>query len=116
MAAGVAPIVPLYEMTGKASGDLWVAGVDGYPGGWLIALARGTGAEARVHVAPRFDDVLALMEGAAVIAIDIPIGLPARVGAGGRARAAGAAALGRAAILGVLRARARGPLGRRFSR
>jgi len=85
MAAGVAPIVRLYEMTGKASGDLWVAGVDGYPGGWLIALARGTGAEARVHVAPRFDDVLALMEGAAVIAIDIPIGLPARVGAGGRA-------------------------------
>jgi predicted RNase H-like nuclease len=84
MAAGAAPIVPRYDMTGKASGDGWVAGVDGCPAGWLVALARSTGAEVRVRMVPRFDDVLALMEDATVIAIDIPIGLPPRAGAGGR--------------------------------
>jgi predicted RNase H-like nuclease len=84
MAAGAAPIVPFYDMTGKASADCWVAGVDGCPAGWLVALARSTGPEVRVRIVPRFDDVLAVREGAAVIAIDIPIGLPPRVGAGGR--------------------------------
>ncbi len=41
------------------------------------------GAEVRIEVLPRFADVLA--QGPALIAIDIPIGLPERAGHGGRA-------------------------------
>ena len=39
----------------------------------------------RVRVVPRFADVLAAPEAPAVIAVDMPIGLPERVGYGGRA-------------------------------
>jgi predicted RNase H-like nuclease len=59
----------------------WLAGVDGCPGGWIAAFVRGT--EVRIEVLPRFADVLA--RGPAVIAVDMPIGLPERTGHGGRA-------------------------------
>lgn len=65
------------------SADSWLAGVDGCPAGWLAAFVRPDGEEARVWVFARFSDVLA--QGAAVIAVDMPIGLPERVGIGGRA-------------------------------
>jgi predicted RNase H-like nuclease len=86
----VAPSVPLYGMAGKASDDkasddTWVAGLDGCPGGWLVAFARRTGSEVRLRIVPRFAEVVAAAESAAVIAIDIPIGLPERAGRGGRA-------------------------------
>jgi predicted RNase H-like nuclease len=86
----VAPSVPLYGMAGKASDDkasdnAWVAGVDGCPGGWLVAFARRTGCEVRLRIVPQFAEVVAAAESAAVIAIDIPIGLPERAGRGGRA-------------------------------
>ena len=61
--------------------DEWLAGVDGCPGGWIVAVVRG--AEVRIEVRPRFADVLA--RGPALIAVDIPIGLPDRAGHGGRA-------------------------------
>ena len=41
--------------------------------------------EVRVRIVPRFADVLAAPEAPAIIAVDIPIGLPERVGYGGRA-------------------------------
>jgi predicted RNase H-like nuclease len=63
----------------------WLAGVDGCPGGWLMALLRPSGGEVQVRIAQRFADVLAAAEDPSVIAIDIPIGLPERVGIGGRA-------------------------------
>jgi predicted RNase H-like nuclease len=63
---------------------MWVAGVDGCRAGWLVAFARPSGAEVRVRVMARFAEVLAAAENACVIAIDIPIGLPDRVGRGGR--------------------------------
>ena len=72
-------------MAGKASDNAWVAGVDGCPGGWLVAFARLAGREVRLRMVPRFAEVLAAAESAAVIAIDIPIGLPERAGRGGRA-------------------------------
>ena len=67
-------------MTQRAN-DEWLAGVDGCPSGWIAAFVRG--AEVRVEVLPRFVHVLALRP--ALVAIDIPIGLPERAGHGGRA-------------------------------
>ena len=58
-----------------------LAGVDGCPGGWIAAFVRGD--EVRLEVVPRFADVLA--NHPAVIAVDMPIGLPERTGVGGRA-------------------------------
>jgi len=62
---------------------VWLAGVDGCRAGWLAAFVRPAGGEARVEVFARFADVAACAR--AVVAIDIPIGLPDRAGAGGRA-------------------------------
>jgi predicted RNase H-like nuclease len=65
---------------------LWLAGVDGCAGGWLVALLRADGgAVLPPRVVPRFADALSLPETPAIVAVDIPIGLPERVGAGGRA-------------------------------
>jgi len=77
-------------MTGKSAADTWgadtwVAGVDGCPGGWLVAFVRAAASEVRLRIVPQFAEVLAAAESAAVIAIEIPIGLPARAGRGGRA-------------------------------
>jgi predicted RNase H-like nuclease len=67
------------------SDDVWLAGVDGCRAGWVVAFVRPAGGEARVDVLPRFTDVLVAPEPPAIIAVDIPIGLPQRVGHGGRA-------------------------------
>jgi predicted RNase H-like nuclease len=48
-------------------------------------MARPHGSDVRVRVVPRFADVLTVAEAPVVIAVDIPIGLPERVGYGGRA-------------------------------
>src|ERR1700730_18824145 len=76
-------------MSNQARGNGWVAGMDGCPAGWMVAFARvnegeGSG-ELRLCVLPRFADVLSADEGPAVIAVDIPIGLPAQAGRGSRA-------------------------------
>ena len=64
---------------------LWLAGVDGCPVGWIAAFVRPDGDESRVRIVPRFADVVAAPEAPAVIAVDMPIGLPDRTGLGGRA-------------------------------
>jgi predicted RNase H-like nuclease len=76
-------------MSNQARGNGWVAGVDGCPAGWMVVFARvnegeGSG-ELRLCVLPRFADILCADEAPAVIAVDIPIGLPAQAGRGGRA-------------------------------
>ncbi len=71
-------------MTG-ASENVWLAGVDGCPGGWVAAFVRPAGDEGRLPVFARFADVLAAPERPAIVAVDMPIGLPERV----RSRAAG---------------------------
>lgn len=50
-----------------------------------MVLVHPQGGEARVRIVPRFSDVLAEPEQPALVAVDMPIGLPERVGAGGRA-------------------------------
>src|SRR5262245_60148313 len=63
----------------------WLAGVDGCRGAWIVAFVRPHGDEVRIAVVPRFVDVLDAPEQPAITAVDVPIGLPERSGAGGRA-------------------------------
>jgi len=65
--------------------DIWLAGIDGCPSGWVVAFVQADRPEVRVRVVPRLGDVPTAPEAPAVIAIDIPIGLPERAGHGGRA-------------------------------
>lgn len=65
--------------------NVWLAGVDGCRAGWLAIFVRASGDGARVRVIPRFADILAAAECPAVIAVDMPIGLPEWAGTGGRA-------------------------------
>jgi predicted RNase H-like nuclease len=63
----------------------FVAGVDGCPGGWAVVLAHRAGSvPPRLLRVDRFADILALPEAPEIVAVDMPIGLPERVGAGGR--------------------------------
>ncbi len=71
-------------MTG-ASENVWLAGVDGCPGGWIAAFVRPAGDEGRFRIFAHFADVLAAPERPAIVTVDMPIGLPERAGAGGRA-------------------------------
>jgi predicted RNase H-like nuclease len=64
--------------------ERWVAGVDGCRGGWLVALLRLDRRDPRLRLLRSFADVLALPLPLAAIAVDMPIGLPARSGRGGR--------------------------------
>jgi predicted RNase H-like nuclease len=64
--------------------EFWLAGVDGCPAGWVAALVRPAGEEVRVRVVPRFADVPYAPEAPGIVAVDVPIGLPERIGAGGR--------------------------------
>jgi predicted RNase H-like nuclease len=63
----------------------WLAGVDGCRGGWIAALLRPAGDDGLVAVYPGFADVLKAPQGPAILAVDVPIGLPERAGHGGRA-------------------------------
>jgi predicted RNase H-like nuclease len=65
--------------------DTWLAGVDGCTGGWLVAFVHPEGGAVRVRIVPRFGDILSAPEQPALVAVDMPIGLPERTGAGGRA-------------------------------
>jgi predicted RNase H-like nuclease len=65
--------------------DAWLAGADGCPGGWIAAFVRPRDGDVRLRIVPRFAEVLAAPEQPAIVAVDMPIGLPERAGAGGRA-------------------------------
>jgi predicted RNase H-like nuclease len=65
--------------------DTWVAGIDGCRAGWVVVLrplARPR--DSQVRLVQHVSEVLELPEMPAIIAIDIPIGLPDTSGAGGR--------------------------------
>jgi predicted RNase H-like nuclease len=62
-----------------------IAGVDGCPGGWLVVIRTlQDAASARAEVFTTFQDVLMHIPALAMIAIDIPIGLPDQAELGGR--------------------------------
>jgi predicted RNase H-like nuclease len=60
----------------RRSRVVWVAGVDGCPGGWLAAFMHPRGNEARVRFVRTFREILRGPERPSVIAVDMPIGLP----------------------------------------
>jgi predicted RNase H-like nuclease len=62
----------------------WLAGVDGCHSGWVVAFVRSAGEEVRVRIVRHFADVLAAPEATAIVAVDMPIGLPDRIGPAGR--------------------------------
>ena len=64
--------------------DTWLAGVDGCRAGWIAAFVRPSEGEVRIRIVPRFADVLAAPEAPAIVAVDMPIGLPDRIGPDGR--------------------------------
>jgi len=64
---------------------MWLAGVDGCGGGWIAAFVCPSGGGGTLAVFPRFADVLAAAQAPAIVAVDIPIGLPEQTGHGGRA-------------------------------
>ncbi len=81
--------------------ELLVAGVDGCPGGWVVVRHSPDRRAQDVLVAPTFDDVLAACTDAAVVGVDMPIGLLETAAPGGRPcdRAARAALPGRASCV-----------------
>lgn len=71
----------------SGDGDVWVAGVDGCRGGWLVVLRRlgpGGGRRHRTVMCASFAEVLALTPEPASVAVDMPIGLLDLPVAGGR--------------------------------
>ena len=67
-----------------SAAEPWLAGVDGCRGGWIAAFVRPAVDEVRVRMVARFADVLTAPEAPAIAAVDIPIGLPDRIGPEGR--------------------------------
>lgn len=62
-----------------------LAGVDGCPAGWLACLLDPSGRRPpEICLVPRFADLLDGPEAPAIVAVDMPIGLPDHIGAGGR--------------------------------
>ena|ERR1043165_7751035 len=64
------------------SSDVWLAGVDGCRVGWVVAFVRAS--DVRVRIEPHFASILAAPERPAIIAVDMPVGLPDRIGPQGR--------------------------------
>jgi len=64
--------------------NVWLAGVDGCPGGWLAVVGRPDGAVMPPRVVTRFADIAFGDERPAIVAVDVPIGLPGQSPAGGR--------------------------------
>jgi predicted RNase H-like nuclease len=63
----------------------WVAGVDGCRAGWIAVLMRiGDPTSARIAVAPTLAAVVDAPERPAVVAVDMPIGLPEHTKGSGR--------------------------------
>jgi predicted RNase H-like nuclease len=67
-----------------------VAGVDGCRGGWLVALSDLQSGSCELRLCATFAEILDLAEAPAIIAVDMPIGLPDQAGRGGRACDVGA--------------------------
>ncbi len=62
-----------------------VAGIDGCPAGWIACLVAPDGPlDPEIRVVARLEDLLDGPEAPIVAAIDMPIGLPDRIGPGGR--------------------------------
>ena len=64
--------------------DVWLAGVDCCPGGWIVVFGRPDGEVRPPHVVTRFAEIAFGPERPAIVAVDMPIGLPKHSPAKGR--------------------------------
>lgn len=64
--------------------DVWLAGADGCPAGWIVAFVRPAGDDVAIRIVRHFCEIASAPECPAIVAVDIPIGLPDRTGPGGR--------------------------------
>lgn len=71
-------------MTGEAGHSGVLAGVDGCRAGWIAVVMRPQQTGPEVLVMPRFDRLLDALGRDAIIAVDMPIGLPDRITGPGR--------------------------------
>jgi predicted RNase H-like nuclease len=62
----------------------WIAGVDGCRSGWIVAFAGAGHDDVHVRVVATFQEILVAPEQPRLVAVDIPIGLPAHIGPQGR--------------------------------
>jgi len=62
----------------------WVAGADGCKAGWIAAFVGVNHDDVQIRVLAKFADILTAPEQPRVVAVDIPIGLPAHIGPRGR--------------------------------
>ena len=61
--------------------DVWLAGVDGCPGGWIAAFVRpGRQRRRALRIVQRFRRIAGRAGAPAIVAVDMPIGLPERTG------------------------------------
>lgn len=58
------------------SKSVWLAGVDGCRDGWMVVFIHPRGQTVRTRVIKKFKDIVSAPERPALIAVDIPIGLP----------------------------------------
>ena len=66
------------------SSEVWLAGVDGCRTGWVAAFWQASGADLAVRIVPTFAQILDAPEQPAIVTVDMPIGLPERIGPAGR--------------------------------
>lgn len=58
--------------------DVWLAGADGCPAGWVAVFTRPNGAAVSIRIVPTFAELAFGPEKPAIIAVDVPVGLPDR--------------------------------------
>lgn len=63
---------------------VWVAGADGYPDGWIVALHQPATGTTRRRTVEDIDSLFDLPEAPAVLGVDMVIGCPDQAQAGGR--------------------------------
>ncbi|MHA7775960.1 DUF429 domain-containing protein [Roseibium sp. M-1] len=65
--------------------DIFVAGVDGCRAGWIAVIRRlGDPADLTLQLFSSFTEIVSFVPHLTIIAVDMPIGLPDRIGPGGR--------------------------------
>jgi predicted RNase H-like nuclease len=68
----------------QPSKNVWLAGVDGCKGGWVVAFGQLDGKTQKPRFVSTIDEIVYSDERPAIIAIDVPIGLPKCSPVGGR--------------------------------
>lgn len=75
----------MVKRSGTQKNDIWLAGVDSCPKGWVAVFVHPSGGDTRSRVFNSLKEILDAAERPKIVAIDIPIGLPDRSRVGGRA-------------------------------